>query len=150
MRRWPLVALALLLPGSAYAAMASPTITRTHNHVTCAWRTELGGSSVCQRANRTGNIVAMSQSLVMVETSATKILFWRNQPVHSTGYGALTDKRVTFTETHNSVTCFWTALDGGAAFCNKESRHGYVAGLSQRRIFVANEASKIVYLGNQP
>jgi hypothetical protein len=147
---WLLIAAGLVGPTAALAAPTSPTVTATHNHVTCTWRTELGGSSACQRADGTGYIVAMSQRLVMVETATTKVRFWRNQPVQSRGYGALVDNRITFTETHNNVTCFWTALDGGAAFCNKSDRHGYVAGLSQRRIMVANEASKVVYLANQP
>lgn len=136
--------------GGHVALGSSVTLSQTHNNVTCEWRTELGGSAVCQRANGTGYVVVVSRRLVMVETAKGKVRFWRNQPTHSVGYGALNDKRVTFTETHNRVTCAWTAIAGGGAFCNKADRHGYVAGLTQRTVLVGNEMSKIVYLVNQP
>lgn len=135
---------------SAPVARASPTVTRTHNHVTCTWHTELHGSVVCQRSDGTGFAVVVGQTLTMVETETSKIRFWRNQPAHSPGFGELHDKRVTVTETHNNVTCAWTTLDGGGAFCNKASRHGYLAGLTQQHVFVSTEASKTVYFVNQP
>lgn len=145
-----IVALVVMGASGSNAAFGSVTVTRTHNHVTCEWRTELGGSAVCQRASGTGYVVIVSQRLVMVETAKEKVRFWRNQPKHSVGYGSFQDNRVTFTETHNHVTCAWTALAGGGVFCNKADRHGYVAGLTQRSVLVANEASKVVYFVNQP
>jgi hypothetical protein len=144
------VAIALGCASAGSAAVGGVTVTRTHNHVTCTWRTELGGSSSCQKRDRTGFIVITSQRLVMVQTAKAKVRFWRNQPTHSVGYGSLNDKRITVTETHNSVTCAWTSLRGGGAFCNKANRHGYVAGLTQSVVLVANEQSKVVYLVNQP
>ena len=86
----------------------------------------------------------------MVQTATGKVRFWRNQPTHSVGYGALNDNRITVTETHNNVTCAWTSVGGGGAFCNKANRHGYVAGMTQRSVLVANEQSKVVYFVNQP
>jgi hypothetical protein len=140
---------AACLSSTAAAAPTSTTVTRTHNNVTCEWRTELGGDAVCRRSNGTGYFVVVSQQIVTVQT-ARKIPFWRNQPRHSVGYGPINDNRITFAETHNGITCAWTSIAGGGAFCNKASRHGYVAGLTQRSVIVSDERSRVVFLRNQP
>jgi hypothetical protein len=157
MRRSLILILAIVVVGlglvgvtAAHAATDGVTISRTHNHITCTWRTELGGAALCGRADGTGDIVVVSQTIVMVKSAKAKILFVRNQPNHSRGFGPLHDTRITATETHNKVTCHWSALDGGAAGCNKASRHGFVGLISRRHVFVSTEASKLVFTGNQP
>lgn len=143
-------ALFLVAASSAGAGTSGFTYKVTHDHVTCAWRTELGGSSLCIKADGTGLITVVSQPVVIVELATGKIRFLRNQPEHSSGFGQLNDKRVTFTHTQNNVTCAWTAVAGGAALCNQASRHGYVAGVTQKYVMVISETNKVVYTANQP
>jgi len=142
--------LTLATATGAIAARTAVTHASTHNRVTCTWHTELGGSVICEKSNKTGLRVLVSQRLVWVQTRNGKVRFWRNQPSKSPGFKQIHDPRITVTETHNRVTCYWTALNGGGAFCNESSLHGYVAGVSQGLVYVANETSKTVFLANQP
>ena len=146
----------ILVAGALFAssvgATAGPeqTTTRTHNGVTCTWRTSLGGLATCRRSDRVGYLVVVSHRLVMVQTETTKVRFWRNQPTVAASYSRVHDKLATATETHDAITCTWTARDGGGAYCGKADRHGYVVGVTQRRVWVADEGDNLVYLVLQP
>jgi hypothetical protein len=149
--RGSLVVAAVLLAAAPDATAArDATVTRTHNGVTCTWRGALGGLAACRRSDRVGYVVIVSQRLVMVETASAKVRFWRTHPSVSVGHAALNDRRVTVTETHDRITCSWTARDGGGAFCTKANRRGYVAGLTRHRVWAADEGSNLVYLVLQP
>jgi len=88
---------------------------------------------------RVGYVVVVSHRLVMVQTETTKVRFWRNQPTVVASSSRVHDKLATATETHDAITCTWTARDGGGAYCGKADRHGYVVGVTQRRVWVADE-----------
>jgi hypothetical protein len=145
-----LCALFAVIGSQSANAAGAGTRTETHNGVTCAWRTEMGGAATCQRSDRIGYIVTVSQSIVLVRNGANKIVFWRNQPAHSPGFGDIHDSRITYTVTSNNVRCFWTRVGGGGAFCNKANNHGYVAGVAHLLASVAQENSKVVFLKSQP
>jgi len=140
---------ALVLAGGASAATDVTGIRSTHNRTTCAWPTG-AGTVACQRADGTGYIVLVSQARVVVATADRRVSFARKHPARSPGFGPSRDKTVTFVETHHGVSCYWTTLEGGGVFCNRANRHGYVAGVTQRRAVVANETNRIVYLVTQP
>ncbi len=158
MRRSLTLVLLMIVPGALFlggaaggsAATNRAAVVRTHNNITCNFISLLGWASLCQRADGTGDVVVVSQKIVTVRTVKDKTLFHRNQPDRLRVFAPLHDSRVTFVETHNKVTCYWTAADGGSAVCHKANRQGFVATISSRRVLVANEAGKVVFSANQP
>jgi hypothetical protein len=144
-----------LLPLGATAVVqradASSTIVRTFAHVTCVWPAATkDGVVACQRASGTGFVAIVARRFAMVKKSASgRILFFRNQPMHSAGYSQFNDKRVFHVENHRGISCAWAHTGGGTAVCNRADRHGYVIGISQRFVVVMNEASRAVFLRNQ-
>jgi hypothetical protein len=135
------------------AATAGRSLSRTYSGITCTWPSVAVGEAVtCRRANATGLAVIVTRRFVMVSRYRSgKVIFIRNQPDNSSlGFGPLNDKRVFHSETHRGIVCYWSRVAGGTALCNREDRHGYVAGVSRLQALVRNEKSKIVFLRNQP
>ena len=151
-----LVTLAVLT-GTAYGASSAVSasranIVRTLAGIQCTWPTNVAeGAVVCWRADRRGYAGGVAKRFVMVRTAATgRVLFIRNQPQNSPGFGPLNDKRVFHTETHNGIECDWSRVGGGSAVCNRADHHGYVVGVTHGLVLVLNEHSQIVYQKNQP
>jgi hypothetical protein len=96
-------------------------VTRTFEGITCTWPANLSeGAAICRLANGDGLATVLAKRLVMVRNfRSRKVVFTRNQPEHSSAYGRSSDKRVTHQETHQGITCYWSGVGGGAAFCNR-------------------------------
>jgi hypothetical protein len=156
MRRTTGIACLSLLGGvaliSAGAATAAGNTVRTYAGITCSWPSSSSeGTVVCHRANGTGLAVGVAIRFVFVRTWRTgKVLFFRNQPTNSPGYGPLRDKRIFHSETHRGIVCQWSRTAGGTALCNRADRHGYLAAVSHFQVLVGNDRGRIVYVRNQP
>jgi hypothetical protein len=149
-----LVALLLLVHVSP--AGSAPTTTkwdtvRTYAGIRCTWQGGNGGQTVCSRSDRKGYAGAVARSYVSVFTVAPeRVMFFRDQPLRSHGYGPLTNQRVFHSESHRGITCAWSRLSGGVAICSRTDRHGYVLAVGRERVSVANERSQTVFVRNQP
>jgi hypothetical protein len=136
----------------ARAAAEIPPTKRTFAGITCVWpssTTTTDGAVVCQRSTGAGFAGVVSLRIVLVKTSQGHVVFFKNQPTHSPGFGPLRDKRIFHSETHRGIICYWTRIGGGAALCNRADRHGYLISVGLHLVTVLNEASKIVFLKNQ-
>ena len=159
-RRLATLVAGLILSGGAAATAASSVdavrayrgMTRTYGGITCAWNALRSDSGVaCNRADYTGLAVFVTTHHVGVSTLSTgKILFFRNQPVHSPGFKPLNDKRVFHSETHRGIICYWARVPAPTALCNRADNHGYVARVSLSVAMVLNEKSRVAFLRNQP
>lgn len=147
-----LIIIGVLIPLVAVVgaeAGTQPTV-RTYARITCTWPANTSdGAVVCERSDGTGLVGVVAQRFVLVKTAKGKVLFFKNQPTHSPGFGPLRDKRVFHSETHRGIICSWSRVGGGAAGCNRADRHGYVVFVGQQLVAVSDEASKFVYLRNQ-
>lgn len=144
-----------LVLSSAAAASAAPSgdTVRTYAGITCTWLSSTSeGGAVCRQADGTGLAVFVTQRFAGVRTWRTgKVLFFRNQPTHSPGFGPLLkDKRIFHSETHRGIACSWSRVSRGVAACTREDRHGYAVAVSRFQALVINENSQIVFLKNQP
>ena len=140
----------LALAAGVGARAGTPPTVRTYAGITCTWPSSTrDGAVVCQRSDGTGLVGAVGQRFVIVRTAKGRVLFFRNQPTASPGFGPLHDPRVFHSETHRSITCFWSRVAGELVGCHRADRHAYVVSVGQKIVLVANEASKIVYLRNQ-
>ncbi len=150
------VLLALLVAGVGWASSASADpegdTTRTYAGITCVWPASTSeGFAYCGRADGVGFLIAVGHQFVFVKRiQSTKFVFFRNQPTHSAGFAPFHDKRVFHSETHRGIVCVWSRVGGGTAFCNRADNHGFLGGVSHYQAMVINEASKIVFIRNQP
>jgi hypothetical protein len=146
------ILLAVLCLGYVAAASASGDTVRTYAGITCAWPSSTSeGSVICRRSNGTGFAVAVAERFVAVRVWRNgRVLFFRNQPTHSVGFGSLNDPRIFHRETHRGIICYWSRVARGTAICNRSDNHGYVVAVSGFQVAVSNEKSRVVYLRNQP
>jgi hypothetical protein len=138
--------------GASQEEQLTRDVTRTFEGITCTWPANLSeGAAICRLANGAGLATVLAKRLVMVRNfRSRKVVFTRNQPEHSSAYGRSSDKRVTHQETHQGITCYWSGVGGGAAFCNRADERGYSAGLSPVAALVLSDKSKVIFLRNQP
>lgn len=144
------IVLGALVAAPRAEASAAP-VTRTYASVTCTWPSSTSeGSVVCGRSDGTGFAGAVAQRFVLFRNAKWQVVFFRNQPTRSPGYGPANDPRIFHSETHRGIVCYWSRQGGGAAVCNRADRHGYVLLVGARLVGVANEASNMIFLRNQP
>jgi hypothetical protein len=147
---------ALLISVQVSPAGSAPTATqwdivRTYAGIRCTWTGGDDSQAVCSRSDRKGYAGAVARSYVSVFTVAPeRVVFFRDQPLRSRGYGSLTYKGVFHSESHNGITCAWSRLSGGVAICSRTDRHGYVLAVARERVSVANGRSQAVFVRNQP
>jgi hypothetical protein len=126
-------------------------IVRTYAGIRCTWTGGYDGQAVCSRSDRKGYAGGVARSFVSVFTVAPeRLVFFRDQPLRSRGYGPLTNKRVFHSESHNGISCAWSRRSGGVAICNRTDRRGYVLTVGRERVSVANERSQAVFVRYQP
>lgn len=147
---WLLAVVSLLAGISATPGTGAVVRTETHFGITCQWRTAQGGAAVCQRADRIGYVVWVTQRVAAVETARFKVIFEHTQPVKSKGFQNVVDNRVVLRVTHARVTCEWTTLAGGGVLCHKADKHGYIVGVSRELVTVTYENTRVSYNAKQP
>ena len=146
-----LVALLLMVQAALGHAATNHDIVRTYAGIQCTFQGGSDPQTFCFRSDRKGYAGAVARSYVSVFAVRTgRLLFHRDQPVRSPGYGPFNDTRVFHRESHGGITCAWTRSGGGAAICNRADRRGYVVVVARTRVSVANERSQAVYVKNQP
>jgi hypothetical protein len=148
-----IIGAASVLLVASVADASAPSIVRTYAGITCEWPTTHEGSVICHRVTGAGFAGVVAERFVMVKNPRGRVAFFRNQPTHSPGFGPFDDPRVFHKETHRGVICYWTRIGGGASGCNvggPSGGHGYIVFTGHTLISVSNEASKVVYLKNQP
>jgi hypothetical protein len=153
MRRLGALAALLILVGPAGSARTATNwdIVRTYAGIRCTWNGGDQSQTVCFRSDRKGYAGAVARTFVSVFTVAPeRLVFYRNQPPRSRGYGPLTNKRVFHSESHNGISCAWSRLSGGVATCNRTDRRGYVLAVARELLSVANGRSQVVFVRNQP
>jgi hypothetical protein len=156
MRRLGALAAFLILvqvsPAGSARTATKWDIVRTYAGIRCTWH-QAGdpGQVVCFRSDRKGYAGAVAPSFVSVFIVAPEhLVFYRNQPLRSHGYGPLTDKRVFHSESHRGLRCAWSRLSGGVAICYRTDHHGYVLAVARELVSVVSERSQAVFVRNQP
>ena len=143
------VVVACALTVVATASAGPPRIVRTYAGITCTWP-KITDGVLCHRANGTGYAFGISRHVVLVRNSRGRTVLIRNQPTRSPGFDPLDDPLIFHRETHRGMNCYWSTLNGGGAGCMGTDLHGYTAFVGNDVIRVLNEASKTVFLRNQP
>jgi hypothetical protein len=125
-------------------------VTRTFAGVTCSWPSGTAeGAALCHRV-RGGGLAGIESFEFVGVTRRHKYVFYKNQPRRTGEFGPIVDRRISHSETHRGIVCFWTKTSGGGAFCNRADNRGYVVGVGTEVVLVIDQASRVVFLRNQP
>jgi hypothetical protein len=139
---------ALAVAGGGEASNQMQRVVRIHNHVTCSFGSSGGGQVVCHRADGIGKRVILNQKMILVRTRAGKTVYSHKQPTTAASDGGIRSDGISYKETHNHISCYWSTASGGSVGCIKSNNQGFVLGLTHDGVFAGS--TKIIYSGTQP